>query len=340
MLLAVLGVLTGIVTPLQTAVNARLRGTLGTPFRASLVSFTVGLAATTIAALLLGPYPLVPESALQGPWWMWFAGLFGVIFMTGNILLLPKLGSLQTVLMPVLGQITMGLLIDQFGWLDSPRHPMNVARAAGLVLAVLGVLMAIAAADAKTLFGGPNPFGSRHGAAHPPPAMLSADTLRPPADGRSTNRTRSPSIWLWRGLGILCGMSLAVQAAMLGRLGTALGSPIKASVVSFILGFVLLCAVVMLRDHGIDLGTAIRGHNPPWMWIGGLLGAVVVLMTSWLSPHLGTGLTVLVVLIGQVTGGLLVDRFGLFEAKRRHVNVLQIVGVAVAVAGIALIRLS
>ena len=40
---------------------------------------------------------------------------------------------------------------------------------------------------------------------------------------------------------------------------------------------------------------------------GGLLGAVVVLMTSWLSPQLGTGLTVLVVLvvlIGQVTGGL------------------------------------
>ena len=53
-LLAALGVLTGIVTPLQTAVNARLRGTLGTPFRASLVSFTVGLAATTIAALLIG----------------------------------------------------------------------------------------------------------------------------------------------------------------------------------------------------------------------------------------------------------------------------------------------
>lgn len=168
MLLAALEVLTGIVTPLQTVVNARLRGTLGTPFRASLVSFTVGLAATTIAALLLGPYPLVSESALHGPWWMWFAGLFGVIFMTGNILLLPRLGSLQTVLMPVLGQITMGLLIDQFGWLDNPRHPMTMARAAGLVLAVLGVLLAVAAADAKTLFGGPNPFGSRHGAARTP----------------------------------------------------------------------------------------------------------------------------------------------------------------------------
>ena len=299
MLLAALGVLTGIVTPLQTVVNARLRGTLGTPFRASLVSFTVGLAATTIAALLLGPYPLVPESALHGPWWMWFAGLFGVIFMTGNILLLPRLGSLQTVLMPVLGQITIGLLIDQFGWLGNPRHPMTMARAAGLVLAVLGVLLAVAAAAVRRS----EPV--RHAARSPPPPRNAVrGHVATPADGRSTNRTRSPSIWLWRGLGILCGMSLAVQAAMLGRLGTALESPIKASVVSFILGFVLLCAVVVFRDHSLDLGKAIRGHNPPWMWIGGLLGAVVVLMTSWLSPQLGTGLTVLVVLIGQVTGGL------------------------------------
>ena len=100
-------------------------------------------------------------------------------------------------------------------------------------------------------------------------------------------------------------MSLAVQAAMLGRLGTALGSPIKASVVSFILGILCCCAPWSCSvTMGLDLGKAIRGHNPPWMWIGGLLGAVVVLMTSWLSPQLGTGLTVLVVLIGQVTGGL------------------------------------
>lgn len=101
----------------------------------------------------------------------------------------------------------------------------------------------------------------------------------------------------------------------------------------------LLCAVVVFRDHGLDLGKAIRGHNPPWMWIGGLLGAVVVLMTAWLSPQLGTGLTVLVVLIGQVTGGLLVDRFGWFGAARRRITALQIVSVAVAIAGIALIRL-
>lgn len=304
MLLAALGVLTGIVTPLQTVVNARLRGTLGTPFRASLVSFTVGLAATTIAALLLGPYPLVPESALHGPWWMWFAGLFGVIFMTGNILPLPRLGSLQTVLMPVLGQITMGLLIDQFGWLGNPRHPMTMARAAGLVLAVLGVLLAVAAADAKTLFGCPNPSGSRHGAVRTPRNAVRGHVATP--CGRPLHEPNPLAKHLamaWTGHTLRHVVGGASRHA--GTTGYGTRSPIKASVVSFILGFVLLCAVVVFRDHGLDLGEGrSAGHNPPWMWIGGLLGAVEVLMTSWLSPQLGTGLTVLVVLIGQVTGGL------------------------------------
>lgn len=154
---------------------------------------------------------------------MWFAGLFGVIFMTGNILPLPRLGSLQTVLMPVLGQITMGLLIDQFGWLGNPRHPMTMARAAGLVLAVLSVLLAVAAADAKTLFGGPNPSGSRHGAVRTPRNAVRGHVATP----LRTAAPRTEPARQASGYGVdwaySAGMSLAVQAAMLGRLGTALG---------------------------------------------------------------------------------------------------------------------
>ena len=210
---------------------------------------------------------------------MWFAGLFGVIFMTGNILLLPRLGSLQTVLMPVLGQITMGLLIDQFGWLGNPRHPMTMARAAGLVLAVLGVLLAVAAADAKTLFGGPNPFGSRHGAAHPPRNAVRGHVATP--CGRPLHEPNPLAKHLamaWTGHTLRHVVGGASRHA--GTTGYGARIADQASVVSFILGFVLLCAVVVFRDHGLDLGKAIRGHNPPWMWIGGLLGAVVVLMTS------------------------------------------------------------
>lgn len=97
MLQGLLGIFSGLITPVQTAVNTRLGRSIGSPLRASLVSFSVGLIAMLTLTLLLGPYPLIPATAANGPWWMWFAGVFGVTFLTGNVLLLPKLGSLKTV---------------------------------------------------------------------------------------------------------------------------------------------------------------------------------------------------------------------------------------------------
>lgn len=335
--LLLLGVMVGAVTPIQTAVNSRLRMAVGTPFRASLVSFTVGTLVTLVASLTLGPHPLLPASALAGPWWMWLAGLFGVIFMTGNILLLPKLGSLQTVMMPVLGQILMGLLIDEFGWFGSPQQPMTVARAIGAVLAAVGFALAIVVAD--LVYGG-----------RLRPQRGVRRTEGPRTDGGGDDGTgtgvqvrrderMSPAIWLWRGIGMLCGMCSAVQTSILGRLGTELGSPIKASFVSFLVGLLTLLVIVLVHDRGFGLHRAFGGGNPWWMWFGGFLGSLVVLTNSVLSPLLGTGLTVLVALLGQVIGGLLIDTFGWFAVARRRVGVVQIAGIVVAVAGIALIRL-
>ena len=140
MLQGLLGIFSGLITPVQTAVNTRLGRSIGSPLRASLVSFSVGLIAMLTLTLLLGPYPLIPATAANGPWWMWFAGVFGVTFLTGNVLLLPKLGSLKTVIMPVTGQIVMGLLIDTFGWFGTTAQPISPLRIAGAAITLVGFL--------------------------------------------------------------------------------------------------------------------------------------------------------------------------------------------------------
>ena len=144
MLQGLLGIFSGLITPVQTAVNTRLGRSIGSPLRASLVSFSVGLIAMLTLTLLLGPYPLIPATAANGPWWMWFAGVFGVTFLTGNVLLLPKLGSLKTVIMPVTGQIVMGLLIDAFGWFGTTAQPISPLRIAGAAITLVGFLLAVA----------------------------------------------------------------------------------------------------------------------------------------------------------------------------------------------------
>lgn len=314
MLYVLFGIIGGGCTPVQTAVNSRLRRAVGSPFKASMVSFAVGTIALLAIVLAAGPYPLIPASVLGQPWWIWIPGLFGVYFLTGNVVAMPHLGSLQTVAMPVIGQILAGLAIDAFGWFGAARHPLTPLRAAGALLVAAGFLMAVVLANRGT-------GSDRSGSAGVPVVR------------------QSPAIWLWRLFAVSMGVSSAVQTAILGRLGTALGSPLKASLASFLLGFAAMAVVVGLVDRNYDLRGGFGAGQPRWMWLGGLLGATVVLTNAALAPRLGTGLTVVVVLIGQVAGGVLIDHFGWLEVPRRPVSALKVIGLLVAFAGVAMIRL-
>ena len=65
MLQLLLGVFSGSITPVQTAVNARLGRSVGSPLRASMVSFSVGLLSMLAIVLVTGPYPLLSATAVD-----------------------------------------------------------------------------------------------------------------------------------------------------------------------------------------------------------------------------------------------------------------------------------
>lgn len=270
MLQGLLGIFSGLITPVQTAVNTRLGRSIGSPLRASLVSFSVGLIAMLTLTLLLGPYPLIPATAANGPWWMWFAGVFGVTFLTGNVLLLPKLGSLKTVIMPVTGQIVMGLLIDTFGWFGTTAQPISPLRIAGAAITLVGFLLAVAGPNLRLRPAIDRPAGGSEN---------SGDSEKSETDGKAVHVPGSATV-LWSCAGIAFGMCSAVQTALLGKLGVALGSPVKASLASFVVGLISLAIVVAFVDRTYSLGDALKKGNPWWMWVGGLLGATLVMCNA------------------------------------------------------------
>lgn len=75
------------------------------------------------------------------------------------------------------------------------------------------------------------------------------------------------------------------------------------------------------------------------MWIGGVIGALYVLGNVYLVPIVGTGLAVVIVLVGLMTGSLLIDQFGWFASKKNPITGIQLVGLLVMIGGVALIRL-
>ena len=312
MLAVVFGVLVGLVMPVQTSANSRLRLSVGSPFLASLVSFTVGFLTLLLAALLIDVHLPQPSLATSLPAWIWAGGVLGVVVLTGNIFLFPRLGSVQTVVLPITGQVVMGLLIDHLGLFDAPVHPLNATRLLGAVLLVIGVAGAIGAVDALLRPGRDIPAGSSSGW----------------------------SLWAWRVAGVVFGMFSATQTAINGQLGVALGSAVGAALVSFTFGVgTLLLIVLATRARWRLVRPEGQRRNPWWMWIGGFLGAAFVFGNAYLSPVIGTGLTVMTILLGMMVGSLLIDHVGLLGARRKPTSLLQAVGLVLMVVGVGVIRL-
>ena len=351
----IFGIAIGFGLPIQTAINSQLRKVLRSPFKASLVSFIVGTLVLWLIVTFAEGGSYLPEGFVAAqPWWIWLGGVLGVLFLTGNILLFPKLGAVQTVVMPILGQIIASNIIDMEGWFGLTAHPMTGMRAFGILLAIVGIVLAVVLPDFR-----PTGVTSTQGRA----ARGNKNNLQP--------STRGP--WLWQVVGIILGAISAGQTAINGHLGSELGSATLAAFISFIIGLLLLTVIVVLQEalgyaglrgrrqrtsrnetaRGEEspeefdtVATArpgvrwltLMGKTPWWTWVGGLLGALFVFGNSYLAPVLGTGLTVVIVLLGQICGGLAVDRFGLLHAPKRVVTAMQMLGVAVLLAGAIIVR--
>jgi bacterial/archaeal transporter family-2 protein len=136
-----LALLCGVLLPMQAGINARLRGGLGHPLLAALVSFLVGSAALALVALAARvPLPLEAKTG-RLPWWAWMGGLLGAVYVALIIVLVPRLGAATLIAAVVAGQLASSLLLDHFALVGYAHHPVNVWRVLGAALLLVGVIL-------------------------------------------------------------------------------------------------------------------------------------------------------------------------------------------------------
>ena len=293
--------------PMQTSINAHLGRRVGSPFTAAMINFMVGISALLIVTLIVERDLAIPvEDLMKAPPWVMLGGVLAVIFIMANILLMPRIGSVQTAILPALGQIVMGTLIDTFGWFDSAQKDMTFLRAIGIALVFSGVIVVIMSKTASA--------GERSDAANTLPVG---------------------HIWLWRAFGLIAGMSMAAQTAINSHLGLVVESRFFAAVVNFSVGLSILIVL-----HFLLLKTKKPGIKdekaPAWLLTGGLFGVLFVIGNIVAGQTVGTGMAVVLLLTGLMIGGLIVDRFGLFRSAKRPVGIKEIGGVLMMIVGAVL----
>jgi bacterial/archaeal transporter family-2 protein len=138
-------------------------------------------------------------------------------------------------------------------------------------------------------------------------------------------------------LALAAGVLLPVQAGLNAQLRSALGSPLAAALVSFLVGTAGLTTVALLLRTPLTLGRAWAATSP-WQWSGGLIGAVYVLAAIVLAPRLGAATLIAAVVAGQMITSLVLDQYGLVGFPVHSLTLVRLLGAALVIAGVILIQ--
>lgn len=147
------------------------------------------------------------------------------------------------------------------------------------------------------------------------------------------------SVGIAVGGAVLIGALTALQARINGTLGAELGDGIVAAAVSFSSGLVILIVLSAAIPEGRGgfgrLVAGIRSRSiPPWMLLGGLVGAFTVASQGLTVATIGVALFTVGFVAGQTTGGLVLDRIGYGPAGVVPVTLRRLIGALLAIAGV------
>ena len=304
-----LAFLAGFLLANQNPINSDLSRIVRSPFLAASISFLVGtLFLGVLSWGISGDLWLSKTFISNQPMWIWLGGLLGGIYLTSNVVLFPKLGAMQTVILPILGQILMGTIIDTFGWFKANVIPLTELRFIGLVILTLGVICAVIL-----------------------PSKLNNNEL-------ILNDTPKNNVkLLWQIWAIIAGAVSAIQQAINGHLGTLLNNPQQAAFISFFTGFILITVFSLILERRLPKLSELK-TTTVWNWFGGILGGSFVLATVLTVPKIGAGLTITMSLIGSIIGSMLVQQFGWWRSARSSISFIQIIGVIIMSVGVMIIK--
>lgn len=298
-----LSFLAGGLLAVQAGANTQLSKATGNPFAATTIQVVIAGTLLLIVAAATGS--IVAFGSLPAvPWWHAIGGIATAIYVASTILLFPRLGAVLTVGLFITGQMLASLGLDAFGVLGVPQQTPEIATMLGTLAVLVGAAAIV--------------FGQK---------------------GATSELSGSKLGWIL--LALLAGAVLPVQGAVNGLLRSDIGAPFVVGTVSFAVATLSMAVVLLLTLVLTDApkprldGLATM---PWWGWLGAFCGATYVTTVFTAIPVIGTAAAVGLTVAGQQIASLFVDRYGWFRLPQREISGLRYAGVALLLAGVAVIQ--
>jgi bacterial/archaeal transporter family-2 protein len=131
----------GLAGGLQIAVAGEFGKRVGV-LEATAVSAFMGLLLVLILTFVRGKGLSGMVEAFRQPAWLWLAGTIGGFYVITLTYAPPRIGTLATIAILIVGQLIAGAVVDSIGLFGEPV-PLDLARVSGLLLLAVGALLVL-----------------------------------------------------------------------------------------------------------------------------------------------------------------------------------------------------
>lgn len=300
-LFLILGIAAGACFPVQATINSGLASFAKNPLTASLIAFSVGSVVLFVLVVLFNFKSFFTMDTSVSPLIFIGGPITGVLYNVANIILFSKIGAMITTIITITGQMIMGMLIDHFGLLGMPVSEISANRLVGISI------------------------------------MLVAIFLFQKSKVQGSSEESIPKKWLL--IGVIAGTFPPLQAAFNGQLRVATQSVLLSTFLSFFIGAIILVLILLLVEKRIDIPRVdtVGEKLPWWLYVGGLFGIVIVGGNILVIHTLGSIITTIVFILGQLVMATLIDLMGAFGLQKRKIMPMQYASIGMIVFALFLV---
>lgn len=111
-------------------------------------------------------------------------------------------------------------------------------------------------------------------------------------------------------ISILAGVSIVVARIINSNLAKIIGI-LQGTFINYIIGLLFSLIFLLLSSEFLRIPSIKFGSIPLWAYLGGLLGVLVVVLSSYITPKISAFYLTLLIFIGQLFSGIIIDYFTL-----------------------------
>ena len=134
-------------------------------------------------------------------------------------------------------------------------------------------------------------------------------------------------------IGLIGGVSVGIQSPIAGAMGQKVGGTASSFIIH--LSGAILSGLLLFAKGGEKIQD---WKSLPWYMLGaGVFGLILYQTINVTLPRLGSTLMVVLIIVGQLLVGVVIDHFGLLGVAPRPIDLPRVLGILALVLGAFLI---